>query len=113
SAFTRAVGGRVQVVGDDFLVSDARSEEHTSELQSLPTISYAVFCLKKKNIILLHFSIAISRLSNETKILAQEVARLDLELRSARGEYVFFLIGPGPPGSTRLVTLFPYTTLFR
>src|SRR5213076_3094256 len=25
-----------------------RSEEHTSELQSLPTISYAVFCLKKK-----------------------------------------------------------------
>src|SRR6187455_3885448 len=28
---------------------DARSEEHTSELQSLITISYAVFCLKKKN----------------------------------------------------------------
>ena len=26
-----------------------RSEEHTSELQSLPPISYAVFCLKKKN----------------------------------------------------------------
>src|SRR6187397_3502168 len=26
----------------------ARSEEHTSELQSLYTISYAVFCLKKK-----------------------------------------------------------------
>src|SRR6058998_997425 len=26
-----------------------RSEEHTSELQSLITISYAVFCLKKKN----------------------------------------------------------------
>src|SRR3546814_4889136 len=31
--------GRVQVV---------RSEEHTSELQSLMRISYAVFCLKKK-----------------------------------------------------------------
>src|SRR3546814_6393914 len=30
----------------DFL--DARSEEHTSELQSLMRISYAVFCLKKK-----------------------------------------------------------------
>src|SRR3546814_9787245 len=28
--------------------SDARSEEHTSELQSLMRISYAVFCLKKK-----------------------------------------------------------------
>src|SRR3546814_5708486 len=29
----------------------ARSEEHTSELQSLMRISYAVFCLKKKNMI--------------------------------------------------------------
>ena len=28
-----------------------RSEEHTSELQSLTTISYAVFCLKKKKMI--------------------------------------------------------------
>src|SRR3546814_8472955 len=27
----------------------ARSEEHTSKLQSLMRISYAVFCLKKKN----------------------------------------------------------------
>src|SRR3546814_1302534 len=33
-----------QVLG----VLDARSEEHTSELQSLMRISYAVFCLKKK-----------------------------------------------------------------
>src|SRR3546814_4958845 len=30
--------------------ADARSEEHTSELQSLMRISYAVFCLKKKKI---------------------------------------------------------------
>src|SRR3546814_6664326 len=29
-------------------ISSARSEEHTSELQSLMRISYAVFCLKKK-----------------------------------------------------------------
>src|SRR3546814_8112441 len=28
--------------------SDRRSEEHTSELQSLMSISYAVFCLKKQ-----------------------------------------------------------------
>src|SRR3546814_9471860 len=28
---------------------ELRSEEHTSELQSLMRISYAVFCLKKKN----------------------------------------------------------------
>src|SRR3546814_7874964 len=31
-----------------------RSEEHTSELQSLMRISYAVFCLKKKNTIKSH-----------------------------------------------------------
>src|SRR3546814_6381328 len=31
-------------------VAAGRSEEHTSELQSLMRISYAVFCLKKKNI---------------------------------------------------------------
>src|SRR3546814_3859118 len=30
-------------------VGEVRSEEHTSELQSLMRISYAVFCLKKKN----------------------------------------------------------------
>src|SRR3546814_3751010 len=29
--------------------TEPRSEEHTSELQSLMRISYAVFCLKKKN----------------------------------------------------------------
>src|SRR3546814_1793888 len=34
----------------------ARSEEHTSELQSLMRISYAVFCLKKKNTQLTHTS---------------------------------------------------------
>src|SRR3546814_1556282 len=31
-----------------FIASGRRSEEHTSELQSLMRISYAVFCLKKK-----------------------------------------------------------------
>src|SRR3546814_5928727 len=31
-----------------------RSEEHTSELQSLMRISYAVFCLKKKNLLTEH-----------------------------------------------------------
>src|SRR3546814_8065843 len=36
--------------GDEFTASFlSRSEEHTSELQSLMRISYAVFCLKKKN----------------------------------------------------------------
>src|SRR3546814_1180217 len=36
---------RALELGDD----TARSEEHTSELQSLMRISYAVFCLKKKH----------------------------------------------------------------
>src|SRR3546814_8070765 len=34
--------------GDDTPIIKGRSEEHTSELQSLMRISYAVFCLKKK-----------------------------------------------------------------
>src|SRR3546814_8860567 len=33
-----------------------RSEEHTSELQSLMRISYAVFCLKKKNTQTIHYT---------------------------------------------------------
>src|SRR3546814_6795194 len=46
-------GGSVPVlvqIGQDaqMVTSAARSEEHTSELQSLMRISYAVFCLKKK-----------------------------------------------------------------
>jgi hypothetical protein len=41
-------------------------------------------------LLLLHFSVATSRLSEQTKILAQEVARLDGELRAARAN------GAGP-----------------
>src|SRR3546814_6977868 len=37
-----------------------RSEEHTSELQSLMRISYAVFCLKKKTNTLTHTAIIVS-----------------------------------------------------
>src|SRR3546814_6245221 len=43
-------GTRGQRGGDPWR-GGARSEEHTSELQSLMRISYAVFCLKKKNIL--------------------------------------------------------------
>src|SRR3546814_3945371 len=35
--------------GEAYMRPTSRSEEHTSELQSLMRISYAVFCLKKKN----------------------------------------------------------------
>src|SRR3546814_7179624 len=38
------------VNGNTLLPFGLRSEEHTSELQSLMRISYAVFCLKTKNI---------------------------------------------------------------
>src|SRR3546814_4400429 len=42
------LGARVRVMSA-IKINDVRSEEHTSELQSLMRISYAVFCLKKKN----------------------------------------------------------------
>src|SRR3546814_7610295 len=51
---TRTVGERAAVAGRDADLDPVletlygRSEEHTSELQSLMRISYAVFCLKKK-----------------------------------------------------------------
>src|SRR3546814_2118818 len=53
-AGTQQLGNRVFAVQRHDLVADVvayrmqRSEEHTSELQSLMRISYAVFCLKKK-----------------------------------------------------------------
>src|SRR3546814_10630514 len=40
---------RIRCLGEFRRDLDLRSEEHTSELQSLMRISYAVFCLKKKN----------------------------------------------------------------
>src|SRR3546814_16563737 len=46
-AIGRRVGGGRRRDGG---AGTGRSEEHTSELQSLMRISYAVFCLKKKNI---------------------------------------------------------------
>src|SRR3546814_2252401 len=42
------MGHRIQGDIDRLLDEARRSEEHTSELQSLMRISYAVFCLKKK-----------------------------------------------------------------
>src|SRR3546814_7273888 len=45
-----------------------RSEEHTSELQSLMRISYAVFCLKKKPNTTTQHKIKTYHLHNKTKI---------------------------------------------
>src|SRR3546814_4767416 len=46
----RAAPLRRRAAADADRQGSARSEEHTSELQSLMRISYAVFCLKKKKI---------------------------------------------------------------
>src|SRR3546814_1328079 len=46
----RGVYGNVGIPGSGLSYRERRSEEHTSELQSLMRISYAVFCLKKKKI---------------------------------------------------------------
>src|SRR3546814_2242151 len=49
--YSRAIGPYFDLqagVRQDFGQGPNRSEEHTSELQSLMRISYAVFCLKKK-----------------------------------------------------------------
>src|SRR3546814_4957284 len=48
AAVARVEDGMAHRTEHGFSVSE-RSEEHTSELQSLMRISYAVFCLKKKN----------------------------------------------------------------
>src|SRR3546814_7333168 len=45
---TTEAPNRVGTISFMILRTPARSEEHTSELQSLMRISYAVFCLKKK-----------------------------------------------------------------
>src|SRR3546814_1560749 len=47
---SHSVGSTSHTTGfDHYFLPEGRSEEHTSELQSLMRISYAVFCLKKKN----------------------------------------------------------------
>src|SRR3546814_6820779 len=45
----KAAGVRTRAIERQLKGVETRSEEHTSELQSLMRISYAVFCLKKKN----------------------------------------------------------------
>src|SRR3546814_2968571 len=49
SAFKKSARVVGDVIGKYHPHGDARSEEHTSELQSLMRISYAGFCLTKKN----------------------------------------------------------------
>src|SRR3546814_3778274 len=48
--YGRSVGAQRRLAGSDY---EGRSEEHTSELQSLMRISYAVFCLTNKKYMLI------------------------------------------------------------
>src|SRR6056297_2094538 len=82
-----------------------RSEEHTSELQSLRRISYAVFCLKKKISALTEKGILSS-----FAIFCSFFCAYNLYFSLSS---FFFLMLRRPPRSTRTDTLFPYTTLFR
>src|SRR3546814_709705 len=111
-----------------------RSDEHTSELQSLMRISYAVFCLHKT--ISLHFIYHLQSTATHTCIVRSYYTPryillnipLSCELTSMLSNsasdvykeryYVCvmkfcFCVIRRPPISTRTDTLFPYTTLFR
>src|SRR3546814_1456278 len=60
---------RFEVDSDRRLDLSGRSEEHTSELQSLMRISYAVFCLKKKK---------------QTSHITQHILRLTSQIKKRR-----------------------------
>src|SRR3546814_4973966 len=58
----RAVGSTHTAYSTEAFIDELRSEEHTSELQSLMRISYAGFCLKKKTNNDVHTKTNISQL---------------------------------------------------
>src|SRR6056300_13658 len=95
-----------------------RSEEHTSELQSHSEISYAVFCLKKKKNTVeerLRPVRQVIRAYDDLPFLISELrlVRPVDALQHAPPVFFFFLMIRRPPRSTLILTLFPYTTLFR
>src|SRR6056297_1952970 len=95
-----------------------RSEEHTSELQSLRRISYAVFCLKKTKKafqICPQIPVIISRkqCTYKSPYRSCKYTRHYKTKHQTHLIFFFFLMIRRPPRSTRTDTLFPYTTLFR
>src|SRR3546814_10681299 len=73
SAPIAMVTGRRMWNGETPARSAARSEEHTSELQSLMRISYAVFCLKKKTkIITKKKNACVAKINNTEHIPTQQ-----------------------------------------
>src|SRR3546814_2540790 len=61
------ISPKIQKIAESRPAGPDRSEEHTSELQSLMRISYAVFCLKKKKI---HKSVS-TNYNNQPKMKSQ------------------------------------------
>src|SRR5216117_2174751 len=96
-----------------------RSEEHTSELQSPFLISYAVFCLKKKNLVLAlgtgDWWLQATLAARQPRFgIADPVLHRDLDYYVAQLPWSFFFqTNPLPPTTTQGRALFPYTTLFR
>src|SRR3546814_5237469 len=58
-----------------FLPVISRSEEHTSELQSLMRTSYAVFCLKKKTITIIFSVIVFHHMQRVTRVTFSVLTR--------------------------------------
>src|SRR3546814_3302537 len=67
--------GRARFRGDN---TGRRSEEHTSELQSLMRISYAVFCLKKKNT-----NNNINQKTSRLRHIIRRILSINTQLRNA------------------------------
>src|SRR3546814_9547290 len=75
-----ALDARAQALGQRQRAIWPRSEEHTSELQSLMRISYAVFCLKKKKIHTQHSKVTkqktITTQSKHTHNTTQQICNI-------------------------------------
>src|SRR6058998_3174381 len=83
----------------------ARSEEHTSELQSLITISYAVFCLKKKKKVPnTHQRTLLSALARQQRLKVLTVCTDD-EAIAINAGFFFFNDPPTPEIYTVMNTL--------
>src|SRR5881394_1920084 len=91
--------------------AQSRSEEHTSELQSHHPISYAVFCLKKKNTNKNDRHGAPS--GNSYLVAATSIFAPLCASYGFASSCFFFLMIRRPPRSPLDGTLFPSTTLFR
>src|SRR2546425_440050 len=84
-------------------LSEARSEEHTSELQSLAYLVCRLLLVEKK-----HWGLSKSRNATSLNSRFKSLDTLKVKIISVTFR-IFFLMIRRPPRST----LFPYTTLFR